>query len=268
MQQREATVKSSSLILSSALLTMQFANAEESAEYCEQKNVRVYAGPDLFWDHFDMDYTNETEELHLNSDTFYGGAIIGYDRIATDELYIGGEGKFAIGRTEIEQRSRRYGSHKKYHKQKANGSPLLANLEQRLGYSFQSPIACGFSLAPFVGIGWYYSRLRFNDPNHSINWLYVAVGLRGDQQFLDNFDVGFRLKGMYTFAGSRKTTSWDESNIVSLKNTWGYEFSLPFTWHLDCDRKWDIQLQPYLLKLNVKGTNLILGARVEAGYVF
>ena len=263
-------MKFSTSILSIALLTFQFICAEEqpSIQCCEDRNTRIYAGPDIFWDYFDVEYSYEGEEFFLKSNTFYGGVRIGYDLLKPEAFYFGGEGKFAIGRTEVQQRSLEKDSFDRRHSQKFKNSPLLANLEQRFGYTFQSPIACKFSLAPFVGAGWYYSRPQFNDDTLSTNWFYAAIGLRGDQQFLENFDIGFHLKGIYTFAVKCKMRMWSKTIIASLKNTWGYEFSLPFTWHLDCAQKWDIQLQPYLLKLDVRSVSQILGARIEVGYVF
>ncbi|NGX40141.1 MAG: hypothetical protein KR126chlam1_01484 [Chlamydiae bacterium] len=257
-------MKFSTSILSAALLTIQFAYSLEQPnfEWCEDRNTRIYIGPDIFWDHFDVEYSYKGEQFHIKSNTFYGGLRIGYDWLKPETLYFGGDGGLAIGRSEVQQRSRTINS---YHSQKFKNSPLIANLEQRFGYTFQSPIACMFTLAPFIGAGWYYFRPQFNEGNRSTNWFYAAVGLRGNQQFLENFDIGFHVKGMFRFAIMRNRRM---RPITFLDNFWGYEFSLPFTWHVDCAQKWDIQLQPYLLKLDVNCAGQFIGTRIQVGYVF
>jgi hypothetical protein len=52
------------------------------------------------------------------------------------------------------------------------------------------------------------------------------------------------------------------------KEFWGYEVGVPFEWALGTCHTFDIQLKPYLLKLNMNSPETILGARLELGYNF
>ncbi len=258
-------MKSYIYLLSTTFLIFSFAFAEENDAVCicKQNYHRIYVGPDLFWERLKSNSSGEMVKLSLN--TLYGGIRSGYDYLKPEAFYLGTEGLFAIGRTYTKTRLVSWfdtGRHNDFF------TPLIANLEQRFGYTFQSPITCKFTLTPFIGIGWYYLKPQFDDNHSSSNWVYSAFGFRGDQLFYENFEVGFRIKAMYIFAGQIRMWFINKTIKITIKNTWGYEVGIPFTWHIGCTRKWDIQLHPYLLKFNIDDTGLILGARILFGYNF
>lgn len=228
-------------VLAAALLSCSLTYADEAlipATHTESKNHRFYVGPDIFVQH--SSYAN----------TVFGGLRVGYDGLKPQAFYFGMDGLIAAG-----ERSHRHW--------KAEHTPLFANIEQRYGYTFQSPIFAKSTITPFAGMGWYYMG---NKSEASVNWFYGAAGLKMNQRFSENFDIGFNLKAMYAFA-ERLKTNWYHSSF-ELKNHWGYEVGLPLTLHVGESKKWDLQFQPYLIKLDVNRGSHIIGARMEAGYNF
>ncbi|NGX46661.1 MAG: hypothetical protein K1000chlam3_00021 [Chlamydiae bacterium] len=259
-------------LLPTVLLTFSFAHAEETACICEPKYHRVYVGPDLFWDHLAPD-TSEIEGIEISGNAFYGSIRGGYDYLRTKAFYFGIEGQFGIGISYITVCITDYtplweGNFPcKYH-EKIRRTPWIGHLEQRLGYTFQSPIFCSTTLVPFVGIGGYYLRPHCKNSSSFSHWFYGAIGLRGDHAFSENFDVGLHLKTMYVFAGENRFAIQSESVKSSIRNVWGYEVGIPFTWYIGCDQQWDIQLHPYLLKFDANNTSNILGIRLQFGCNF
>jgi hypothetical protein len=51
-------------------------------------------------------------------------------------------------------------------------------------------------------------------------------------------------------------------------NMWGGEIGLPLVWHVSSRQRWDIQLEPYFLKLNFSEIQNIYGTRLLFGYRF
>ncbi|MGH2612173.1 MAG: hypothetical protein ACRDFB_03880, partial [Rhabdochlamydiaceae bacterium] len=200
------------------------------------------------------------------SNTVFGGLRIGYDYLKPQAFYFGTDGLVAMGRSFVKNNSTYWSGYYPHRvNQRFKSTPLFANLEQRYGYTFQSPISSKSTLTPFAGIGWYYTRPQFDSSYSSANWFYGAAGLRVNQEFCENFDVGVNLKAMYAFAGRM---TWSQQVKQSVRNVWGYEVALPLTWHVGASKKWDLQFQPYLLKLDVNSISHILGARLQAGYSF
>ncbi len=245
-------MKSYTSTLAIATLACSFAFSEEKPKSTDQHH-RVYLGPDIFWDHFHEKSFSKEETSDTKINSLYGGLKIGYDYLKPETFYFGTDGLVAIGRSSTSKSHSDTNSTSTVNG-KSKSSPLFANVEQRYGYTFQSPISSKSTITPFIGIGWYYIRPQF-DNNFHTNWFYGAAGLRVNQQFSDNFDVGFNIKAMHAFAGN-------------IKNFWGYEAALPLTWHVGTSKKWDIQFQPYLLKLDADSRGQILGARLLAGYSF
>jgi len=248
-------------LLVTALVISALAQGDANEEYIP-KCHHIYVGPDFFWDH----YKSKSTHQKLGTDAIFGGLRAGYDYRNPNAIYLGTEGQYGIG----------WGRYKNYvkpdpiahtysHREKIGLVPILAHVEQRLGYTFQSNLSCRTTLAPFLGLGWYYSKIDSRQ-NHSFQWFYGVIGLRGDQAFSENFEVGFRAKVMYSFAGGMHLKY--EREKWKMENTWGYEFGIPLTWQIGCCREWDIELQPYLLRLNARSSGEILGIRLLFGYNF
>jgi hypothetical protein len=260
-------------LLTVALLSCSFAYCDQESEFTKQiksQYHRVYIGPDVFIDYIQQKNADR-EIVNVKSKTVFGGLKVGYDYLKPQAFYFGTDGLISIGKGFYKER-RTYPSDYYIFRFRENlqfkTTSLFANLEQRYGYTFQNLISSKSTLIPFAGIGWYYSKFQFDNNLSFVNWFYGAAGLRVTQQFCENFDVGFNLKAMYAFAGRSHTKWWFATTTENIRNAWGYEVAMPFTWHVGESKKWDLQFQPYFLKLNVNNQYQILGARLLAGYSF
>lgn len=262
-------MKSCTYLLAAALLSCSFAYSDQESEPPKQSELhqhRVYIGPDVFVDYAQAKHGIQGDRVDITSNTVFGGLRFGYDYLKLQGFYFGTDGLVAMGRRFFKNDSIYWSGYYSYRaNQRLKSTPLFANLEQRYGYTFQSPISSKSTLTPFAGIGWYYTRPQFDSSYSWANWFYGAAGLRLTQEFCENFDIGFNLKAMYAFAGK---VTWSHHVKQNVRNVWGYELALPFTWHVGASKKWDLRFQPYLLKLDVNSISHIWGARLEAGYSF
>ena len=236
---------------------------------------RFYFGPDVFVYHVKDKYSSENEVIRKTAHSVLGGLRLGYDYLKPQTLYFGIDGIFALGKLRQEFKSacrEIFGDQDEVVKfnTKVHSRELFANIEQRYGYTFQSPLSAKASFIPFAGIGWYHMRSKIKEENLFKNWFYGAAGLRTNYHFADNFDLGLNVKAMYAFAGKIKNIgeaahfSWKED----LKHFWGYEIAFPFSWKMGTGNTWDIQFQPYLLKLDTNEVSEFFGVRFQAGYSF
>jgi len=259
--------------LAAILLSCSFAYSSDTHDITKQialPHHRVYVGPDIFFDHMSVQYHSGDSNVHASSNAVFGGLRMGYDYLKPRTFYFGTDGLIAIGKASFKAYSTYWWEDNNSYSMRTKNktSPLFTNIEQRYGYTFQSPISAKSTLVPFAGIGWYYTKSKSDTGTSLANWFYGAAGLRIFQQFCKNFDVGFNLKAMYAFTGKQHVRTWNGTCKERIRDVWGYEVALPLTWHVEASKKWDAQFEPYLLKLDVSDRTQILGARLLAGYSF
>ncbi|MBS0620985.1 MAG: hypothetical protein JSS61_05965 [Verrucomicrobia bacterium] len=257
------------ILLTVTLLAGSFACAEEMKGNTNQMKPQYHrfsVGTDAFFDHAESEICTGFERVKQTANAVLLGIKVGYDYLKPNTFYFGTDGLLAMGRS--------YAKHDEAYllfscnrSIKLRSTPLMANIEQRYGYTFQSPILTRSTLIPFIGMGWYLTRPQFDD-SFSSNWCYSAVGLRVNQKFSDRCNIGFHVKAMYAFAGNGSGTIEYNLGKEDIKNSWGYEMEFPFSWYLGYSRRWGVQFQPYLLKFDVNRSDMILGARLLATYDF
>lgn len=226
---------------------------------CEDnKYYRVYFGADVFFMPtrrfhyedflFDKGYLHRVRRYY-EINIIGAGLKFGYDFIKPNHFYHGGEGlvsgikEFGTIRT----------FSKEYQKEKYRKSILLANIEERLGYTFADHFSSKFTISPFGGLGYYFSGKKY-----WFNWLYATIGFRANQRFTNRLDIGFNAKWISSIDSRGR---W--FNLF-----WGYEIELPITYHLKKSKNWDIQIQPYALLLHAGNVDSLYGLRILAGYNF
>jgi hypothetical protein len=221
------------------------------------KGGRLYIGPDVFW----ADESPTLKHAHVRDESVYYGLRIGYDYYQPNTCYAGFDGLYAFGRMHLHAKNR----HGERYSHMASAG--FANAEGRVGYNFFSQEAFYFS--PYVGIGGYYVRPYHVD--FTQNWLYAALGVKANYVVGPVFTFGVNVKGMSAFYLSQK---FRKHNIVGSEHTardnLGYEIALPFSWKIGTpgDRSWNVDLQPYYLKLNTKTAANVAGLRMTFGYLF
>lgn len=258
-------------ILTALLLSFSCAYAEQESNHKTLENHRMYVGPDVFFDLAKGTYASQGGYAHaVASNAIFGGVRLGYDYLKPQAFYFGTDGLVSIGRQSftltyfpIDQMPCCANTRTCEIKE----SPLFANIEQRYGYTFQSPISAKSTITPFSGVGGYYIRSQFNHDSSYTTWMYAAAGFRKIQQFCENFDIGVNLKVMYAFAIRAVDGTWSKTSWRVSQGFWGYEVALPFIWHVG-SKRWDLQFQPYFLKLKATSISQIYGLRLQAGYSF
>lgn len=247
-------------IVGAALIASSFVYADESSYH------RMYVGADVFGTHKKEKGAAGKNQIDITTNTLLEGLRIGYDYGKPQTFYFGMDSLVSMGQTSIRNRSQYWNPYGDYRVNRlVKKTPFFANIEQRYGYTFQNGNISKATITPFVGIGWYYIRPQFDSGYFSANWFYGAAGIRINQPVCDSFDVGLNLKSTYSFYGR---TIWSGYFKESIKKVWGYEIGVPLTFHLGSSNKWDLQLQPYLLKFDVRSSTPIFGTRVQIGYRF
>lgn len=233
---------------------------------------RFQLGPDLFWSHYRSGSYRDEEGTKFKATVngFYGGLHVGYDYLQPDAFYAGTEGIIAWGQDHIHKKisldplatligcssCQQTSTHE-------HQTRLWANVEQRLGYNVQSTVLTQFIITPYVGLGWHYEGTSHD---HAY-WYFAAGGLKTLQRFYDHFELGFDFKAMFAF-------DIHDRSFVSIittqgkKTFWGLETAIPLRWLIGISGRWDFELKPYLLKLNLNSPQTILGLRAVFGYHF
>lgn len=261
------------LFISGAAFSLQAqTSSSEIAALTKTRIYRAQIGTDLFWSHYRSGSYRDEEGAKFKATVngMDGGLHLGYDDLQPDAFYIGTEGVIAWGRDHIHKKtspdplsvviSCKSCQQNSVHEHQTR---LWVHLEQRLGYNVQSTVLTQLTVTPYLGLGWHYEGTSYD---HSY-WYYTSGGLKTLQRFYENFAFGFDFKVMFAF-------DIHDRGFISIittqgkKTFWGFETAIPLRWLMHASGKWDFELKPYLLKLNLNSPQTILGARAVFGYHF
>ena len=233
-------------------------------------NNRFYVGPEFMWSHFNGGLTSQSYDFSLKQNVYYGGLRFGYEYLKPQALYANTDAIVALGadhdnliaeKNEIAADKKIVGHIKEAFK--GHRGHLWINLEQCLGFTFASSRIPSCTVSFYGAPGFHFEHVK----GTKAHWWYVATGIKTYQQFTDSFHLGCDFKVMYAF-GAHDQGILLLPTTLGKKEFWGYEVGVPFEWALGNCHTFDIQLKPYLLKLNMNSPETILGARLELGYNF
>ncbi|HVX01355.1 MAG TPA: hypothetical protein VHA52_13110 [Candidatus Babeliaceae bacterium] len=256
--------KASVTLLAATLVSLTpFVSADEGIALEVQTTTnnahRVYAGPEFMWSHFHGDI----QHLEVSRNTYYGGLRFGYEYLQPESFYAATDAIAAMGA----EKGKVSGDDAKFKDRakevfKGNRGHFWSNVEQRFGYTFSSSLVPSCTVSVFAGPGFHYEHEK---GRHSL-WGYAHTGLKAVQHFNDTFSVGTDVKVMYAFGAN--DTLLTRPTTLGKKQFLGYEFGVPFNWTLGDTKSFDIQLKPYLLKLNASSKETIVGSTLALGYKF
>lgn len=252
-------------IISIALASAAFANTNEpitlstpvnkiEIRTVELNNHELSFGPDVFWQYFNEEKAN----TGTKSNGAFGGARLRYEYVKPDAFYAGTDAMFAAGGVTDRVEILGIGSD-------INRTSLAANLEQRLGYTIGLKGLHRASIAPFAGLGWYYSR-PVADKQFSNEFVYATAGIKSTYEVTNNFVMGLTGKALYSF--------FDRTHVAGVSNStwndvaWGFEVDVPMTWHLNMAHTWNMTFEPYIQDLDVANNYMNVGGRLLASYHF
>jgi hypothetical protein len=270
MKKTSMTILLTALLSLSSSLRAEPITKVEITTSDESDAKRIYIGPEFMWSHFRGGLKTKWHDYCFKKNVYYGGIRLGYEYLKPEAYYLNTDAIIALGSEHkhiIKEKNDILRDKKiAYHVKKAvkghRGHAWL-NIEQRLGYTFASSLIPRCTISFYGAPGYHYEHIRKN----IAQWWYLATGVKTLQQFGEGFLVGCDVKVMYAFGAHR------HGNLilpVSLGNRsfWGYEFGTPLVWTLGECQRFDIELKPYILKLNTNSSETIFGARAEFGYKF
>lgn len=195
--------------------------------------------------------------MRVHGAKFFLGLRLGYEYLKPEAFYFG---------IDILAAGANHGFHESFKGHRIPQSDGLAGFgffELRFGYTLSSN---KWLLTPFLCLGGYSfgsgSHHHFDD-----GFSYFGGGIRSRYEISQIFNLGLNLKIFgsfdtdehFRFLGIKKS---DHNGL------WGGEVGLPLIWYVGSHKRWDIQLEPYFLKLDFAEVQNIYGLRLLFGYHF
>lgn len=214
----------------------------------------IYFGPEVFC----LDLNSHFNGVRVHGAKFFLGLKIGYEYLKPDAFYFG---------IDILVAGANHGFHESF---KGGGFPQsdgrtgFGNLELRFGYTISTP---RWLTTPFLCIG-ENSFGSGSDHHHfdeSIS--YLGGGVRSRYELSKSFNLGVNFK---IFSSMYREEKWRFLRLkrVTHNGLWGGEIGIPLIWRVGSKKRWDIQLEPYFLKLTFVEVQNIYGTRLIFGYRF
>jgi len=215
----------------------------------------IYIGPEIFL----FDLNTHVKNIKIDGLKFFAGIRFRYEYLKPKALYAGVDLFSAVSNKGFHVTSHRYRFYKNNH---VIG---FGNFEFRLGYTAAYK---NNMITPFLGIGAYsfgggayFSECMF----------YYAAGMRSVFELSQFFTMGLNWKVFHTDDTEQKIKFLLDGRKIKYTdrdNMWGGEIGVPFVWHIGSTKRWDVQLEPYFLKLDFSELQNIYGTRLLFGYRF
>lgn len=239
-------------VLTSLIINVNCFGSTSSSINSKYPN-HFYVGPEAFA----FDLHTHVKDVKIQGVRGFVGPLLRYEYLKPKALYAGVDFLISWGNKNFKPTSRKY-------KFQSNGGGGFANLELRLGYTFEQKNGL---VSPFLGVGLY----GFGSTASNEILLYVAAGMRSLFDFNQSFSMGLNLKLLFAPSAEREFKYRYEGNKKRLReneNMWGGEIGVPFVWYIGSTKRWEIQLEPYFLKLDFSEVQNIYGTRLLFGYRF
>lgn len=208
---------------------------------------------------FGFDLNTHVKNIKIHGNKFFWGFRFGYEYLKPKAFYAGFD-ILTASSAHIFKASKN-GDHLS---QKSDDT-WFGSSELRLGYTFAPK---KWLCSPFFGIGGYMVEPLFHHHGFKETLPYVALGARSKYEHSSIFNVGINFKIFHTIAAEEKYKQRDGSNYTRHPSFFGGEIGVPLTCYLGTKKRWDIQIEPYLLMLSFSQTQNVYGSRLLFGYRF
>ena len=120
-------------------------------------------------------------------------------------------------------------------------------------------------MTPFLGLGVYniFPIDHYHKEGFREDLPYFMGGLRLRYTLCHIMDIGLNAKVLRT-VNARQEFQFAGETAKTHQNFWGGEIGVPLIWHIGCSQRWDLQLEPYFLRIS----DSVYGARTLFGYRF
>lgn len=228
---------SMSLILLGMLIPLQTIQADcgDEADLPLSFN-QLFIGPEIY-------YVKRTREGGAEQTGGLYGVRGGYEYIRRYALYVGLEGLYATGTL----------NGKSGEGERVKSWLTDANVEGRMGYTFQSKSCYHFSFTPFIGAGYFWENNHYIHPSplhiHFDNsFWYVPVGFLSSFYVSSQLSLGLNFKARFPMDGYTKTShDPDESDHqLHYEHKVQYRVELPIAYYACwCNSDWALTLIPF-----------------------
>ncbi len=214
----------------------------------------LYFGPEIFA--FDLD-TN-FKDVGIHGTKFFMGLRLGYEYLKPNAFYFGIDLMGAAGIHGFHE------TFKRFHVPRNHGTTGFVNFELRFGYTLMTDRWLATS---YFCNGAYVYGNGCHDHYIDGGMSYLGGGVRSLYEVSRAFNVGLNAK---IFASIYTN---DKFKFLRIKRSnhhgqWGGELGVPLIWYPGSHKRWDIQLEPYFLKLDFSQVQNIYGLRLLFGYHF
>lgn len=150
------------------------------------------------------------------------GARVGYDYIKRCKFYYGIEGLYAQGKLKGDACEN-----------KLRSDLIDANVESRIGYTFQSDTCHHATFIPFVGFGYFWEINRYKPPSplsvhFDNNFYYFPFGFYSSIFINPNWSLGLNFKARLILDGKTKVTHDPNFDALSLRYNQKVQYRLEF----------------------------------------
>lgn len=243
------------------LLTNSVVYAMDPSENQNNSEVKPHPHHFYFGPEFQCYQLNtHIKDVKVHGTRFFWGFRLGYEYLKPKAFYFGID--LATTSTETDFKASKDREHISWHKADRG----FGNLELRLGYTFAPE---KWMVTPFLGFGLYdvFAIDHHDHQGFSEDFLYGTGGARAKYAFSSLFDLGLNLKVFRTFHAEQRF-KYEGGKVKEHHNMWGGEIGTPLIWHIGSSNRWDVQLEPYFLKLDFSEVQNIYGTRLLFGYIF
>lgn len=188
----------------------------------------LHVGPDVFYRSFREVAKSEGKSQEKG---WLTGFQAGCDFSAPWQLYLGGDFRWAEGRTRFEGTVHNQVLNK-FADFSSHTANTIINTEGRIGYTLGSKT---LQTSPFFAAGWHgwmrSAENRVVGYDEWYHWSYLGLGMRSSYQPSSSWTGGLVLSLMRTKLADvqiRGVYSWPI--ILNLAHTWQYEAELPISW--------------------------------------
>ena len=214
----------------------------------------IYFGPEVFC----LDLNSHFNGVKVHGAKFFLGLKIGYEYLKPDAFYFGIDVLAAGGN---------HGFHESFKGEtvpQSDGLTGFGNFELRFGYTISTT---RWLTTPFLCIGGYSYGSGTHYHYFSAGASYLGIGLHSRYEVSQTFNIGINFKAFSAFDREEKWRFLGLKQVIH-NGLWGGGIGIPLIWRVGSKKRWDIQLEPYLLKLTFAEVQNIYGTRLIFGYRF
>jgi hypothetical protein len=249
--------KIAAIILSSSLFGFHLFGDELAANsfsILKKSPNHIYFGPEIFALNLNTHFKN----VRVHGTKFFLGLRLGYEYLKPEAFYFG---------IDVLSAGANHGFHESFKGRQIPQSNDLTGFgffELRFGYTL-APTK--WLLTPFLCLGGYGFRSGSHHHHFDDGFSYFGGGIHSRYEISQIFNAGLNFKIFGSFDTDEKF------RFLGIKKSnhhgqWGGEIGLPLIWYVGSHKRWDIQLEPYFLKLDFSEVQNIYGLRLLFGYHF